>query len=146
MTDNLPDGGLTKGELAICWRSQLGRWRGPDGAQLMETNMMKAMKYATHGEQAHARALVRWLLSRNLSVSVYDGGDWTVIRGTDLRAILMALATTDCDELIASDSAGARKGWFQLIWGNDPDGSELVADCSANELCEEALDAIAGAY
>lgn len=109
--------------------------------------MTKAMEYATHGEQAHARALVRWLLNRNLSVSVYDGGEWTVTRSTDLREILEALATTDCDELIASDAAGARKGWFLLVWGGgDPDGSELVADCTANELCEEACDAIAGAY
>ena len=108
--------------------------------------MTKAMEYATHGERAHARALVRWLINRGLSVSVNDEEEWTVVRSTDLNKILMALATTDMDELIAYDAAGTRLGWFQLIWGNDPDGSELVADCSANALCDEACDAIAGAY
>lgn len=106
----------------------------------------KAMEYATQGERAHARALVRWLLNRNLSVSVYDGEEWTVHRSTDLPEILNALATTELDELVAADAAGTRKGWFLLVWGNAEDGSELVADCSANELCEEACDAIACAY
>ena len=50
------------------------------------------------------------------------------------------------DELIASDKAGKRLGWFQLIWGNDSDGSELIADCTANDLCTEACDATADAY
>ena len=108
--------------------------------------MSKVMEYATAGEQAHAKALVRWLLKRGLSVSVNDGEEWTVVRSREESEILPALATTDMDELIAADAAGTRLGWFQLIWGNDPDGSELVADCSANQLCEEACDAIAGAY
>lgn len=107
---------------------------------------MIAMKYATAGEQAHAKALVRWLLKRGLSVSVNDGEEWTVVRSRNEQAILLSLATTDMDELVVSDAAGTRLGWFQLIWGNDPDGSELVSDCSANQLCEEACDAIACAY
>ena len=108
--------------------------------------MSTAMEYATAGERAHAKALVRYLLGNGLSLSVNDGEEWTVVRSTDEREILNALATTDMDELIAADAAGARLGWFQLIWGNDPDGSELVADCSANELCDAACDAIACAY
>lgn len=107
---------------------------------------MKAMEYASHGEQAHARALVRWLLNRNLSVSVFDGEEWTLVRSSNLSDILLALATTEMDELIASDKSGRRLGWFQLIWGNASDGSELIADCSANDLCNEACDVTADAY
>ena len=91
-------------------------------------------------------ALIRWLLNRNLSVSVYDGGEWTVTRSTNQLEILAALASTGIDELVVADAAGTRLGWFQLIWSNDPDGSELIADCSANDLCEEACDATADAY
>ena len=108
--------------------------------------MVKAMEYASDGERCYARKLVRNLLSRGLSVSVFDGGEWTVVRSRKEGEILEALATTDMDELIASDDAGARKGWFQLIWGNDPDGSELIADCTNNDLCTRVCDDVAGCY
>ena len=107
---------------------------------------MKAMEYASHGERAHARALVRWLLNRDLSVSVFDGEEYTVVRSHDLKEILMGLATTEMDELIARDRSGKKVGWFQLIWGNDSDGSELIANCTDNDLCTEACDVTADAY
>jgi hypothetical protein len=94
------------------------------------------MQYATDGERWYARKLVRNLLSRGLSVSVNDGEEWTVVRSRKEGEVLEALATTDMDELIASDDAGTRLGWFQLIWGNDEDGSELIADHTSNALCE----------
>lgn len=108
--------------------------------------MTKAMEYATHGEQAHARALVRWLLNRNLSVQVKDEEETLLSPSRLESAILAELAHSGENFLRAFNEAGDHVGTFYLIWGNDPDGSELVADCSANELCEEALDAIAGAY
>lgn len=106
--------------------------------------MMKAMEYATDGERWYARKLVRNLLSRGLSVSVNDGEEWTVNRSRKESEILEALATTDTDELIASDDAGARKGWFLLVWGNDPEGDELIADYTANELCEAVWHEVHG--
>jgi hypothetical protein len=108
--------------------------------------MTKAMEYATHGEQAHARALVRWLLNRNLSVQVKDEEETLLAPSTDEKAILAELAHSGENFLRAFNQAGDHVGTFYLIWGNDPDGSELVADCSANDLCDEACDAIAGAY
>jgi hypothetical protein len=107
---------------------------------------MKAMEHASHGEQAHARALVRWLLNRNLSVSVFDGEEYTVKTSHDLKEILMALATTDADEITAHGPDGESQGWFHLIWGNDSDGSELIANCTDNDLCNEACDVTADAY
>lgn len=103
-------------------------------------------RYATHGEQAHARALVRWLLNRDLTVSVNDGEEWTVKRSADLQEILDALATTDSDQLRVRDRGGDSVGWFWLVWGNASDGSELIADCTDNALCTEACDATADAY
>lgn len=108
--------------------------------------MTKAMEYATDGERAYARAIVRDVLSRGLSLSVFDGEEWTVSRSTNAQEILEALATTDMDELIVSDASGARLGWLQLIWGNDPDGSELIADCTNNELCTSICDNVAACY
>lgn len=105
---------------------------------------MTAMQYATAGERHYARKLVRNLLSRGLSISVNDGEEWTIVRSRNEQAILLSLATTDMDELIASDAAGTRLGWFQLIWGNAPEGDELIADHSANTLCETVWDEVTG--
>lgn len=105
---------------------------------------MIAMKYATAGERHYARKLVRNLLSRGHYLSVCDGEDWTVVRSRKEEAILMALATTEIDEIIASDAAGTRLGWFQLIWGNAPEGDELIADHSANKLCETVWSEVTG--
>lgn len=106
---------------------------------------MQVMEYATTGERAYATKLVRNLLSRGLSVSVNDGEEWTVERSQSEAVILNALCTTGEDELIASDDSGARKGWFMLVWGNADDGEELIADCTANALCETVMNEVCGA-
>jgi hypothetical protein len=103
-----------------------------------------AMEYASAGERAVARKLVRNLLSRGLSVSVNDGEEWTVVRSRKEHEILGALATTELDELIAAGDAGERKGWFQLIWGNEPSGECLIADHSSNQLCETVWREVTG--
>lgn len=106
--------------------------------------MITAMKYAKPGERTVARKLVRTLLGKGLSISVYDSEEWTVKQSTNEAAILYALATTDEDQLLVRDAEGDKVGWFYLIWGNDPDGSELIADHSDNELCNEIYDEVAG--
>lgn len=106
--------------------------------------MIKAMEHATAGERWYARKLVRNLLSRGLSVSVNDGEEWTVVRSRKEGEILEALATTDTDQLIASDDAGERKGWFLLVWGNEEDGSCLIADHSDNQLCDTVWREVTG--
>lgn len=103
-----------------------------------------AMEHASAGERAVARKLVRNLLSRGLSVSVFDGGEWTVVRSRKEREVLEALATTELDELIAAGDAGERKGWFLLVWGNEPDGECLIADHTDNQLCEAVVHEVTG--
>lgn len=105
---------------------------------------MTAMQYATAGERHYARKLVRNLISRGLYLSVCDGEEWTVVRSRKEDEILGALCTTGIDEIIASDAAGVRLGWFCLVWGNAAEGDELIADHSANTLCETVWSEVTG--
>ncbi len=105
---------------------------------------MQPMQYATAGERHYATKLIRNLLSRGLSVSVFDSEEWTVVRSRKESEILAALATTEIDELIAADPAGARVGWFLLVWGNEESGECLIADHSANQLCETVWNEVTG--
>lgn len=100
-------------------------------------------KYATHGEARVARRLVRAALAAGYTISVNDGEEWTVKRSTRERAILDALATTGGDLLRLRLPASAEAvGSFWLIYGNDPDGSELIADHTDNENCDRLYRAV----
>ena len=87
-------------------------------------------QYATRGEAAAARRIIKGALARSYSVSVNDGEEWTLKRSTDAAAILGALATTGQDWLRIRDADGEPVGVLLLVWGNAADGSELVADCT----------------
>ena len=84
--------------------------------------------YTTSGERGVATRLVRAAIHAGYTVSVYDGEEYTVKRSRLERQILEALASTEEDTLLIRDSAGERIGALCLIWGNDPDGEELIAD------------------
>ena len=88
--------------------------------------------YTTLGERRTATRLVRAALAAGHTVSVHDGEEYTVKRSRNETAILEALASTEADTLVIRDSAGERVGDLCLIWGNDPDGSELIADHTDN--------------
>ena len=93
-------------------------------------------KYATTGEARAARKLVKAALARELSVSVNDGEETTVRRSRKYSEIVDALCTTGEDYLSMYAPTGDRVGVFQLIYGNDDDGSELIADHTDNHICE----------
>lgn len=104
---------------------------------------MTAMQYATAGERHYARKLVRNLLSRGLSLSVNDGEETTVRKARKESEILEALATTELDKIYAyrdDDCVGA----FLLVWGNEESGECLIADHSANTLCETVWSEVTG--
>lgn len=92
-------------------------------------------QYATAGEARAARKLVKAALARELSVSVNDGEETTVRRSRKYSEIIDALATTGEDYLILYAPTGDRVGTFYLIYGNDDDGSELIADHTDNIVC-----------
>lgn len=95
-----------------------------------------------NGQQAKAKRIIRAALSQGLTVSVSDGdGSWTVKRSADYAAIVDAIGEMDMDELIFRDAAGARVGWMMLVWGNEPDGSELAADFTDNSTMETLANA-----
>jgi hypothetical protein len=85
-------------------------------------------------EQQIIRRAVTDILSNGYRVSVYDGGEYTVNRSTDLNLILNATQTTDSDALVVWDE-DQNIGTVTLIYGND--GHDVIADYS-NSL-EEVL-------
>jgi hypothetical protein len=99
--------------------------------------------YTTQGERAVARRLIKAALAAGYTISVDDGEEITVKRSSKLKAITDALATTGEDtlQLYAADPSKT-VGWhgagrFYLVWGNAEDGSELISDHTANNLCED---------
>lgn len=99
-------------------------------------------QYATAGEARVVRKLVRAALAAGYAIGVNDGEEWTVKRSTSTKVIFDALATTGEDVIRISAADPCKTvGWhsagsFELIYGNDPDGSEVISDHSDNEVCE----------
>jgi hypothetical protein len=91
--------------------------------------------YATKGEAAVARRLVKAMLARELSVSVNDGEEWTVKKSRVYREIVDALCSTGEDYLRIYAPTGDCLGAFYLVWGNDPTGEELLSDWTDNDFC-----------
>lgn len=87
------------------------------------------------GEMRKARELVREILEEGLSVTVDNGEYVAVKRSTDRAEIERELGATDMETLILY-RGDARVGSMLLVWGNDPDGSELVADYTDNAVID----------
>ena len=102
----------------------------------------RPMEHATPGERRVARALVRLLLDADCTISVDDGGEFTVKRSRSLRQITEALATTGEDTLLVRDAEGKRKGVILLVWGNDETGEELIADYTASHFLDCIVESI----
>jgi hypothetical protein len=100
-------------------------------------------KYATEGERNVISRFLDLVLAKGWYVSMDDGEEVTVRRSQDKSAIMAAMATTEEDYLRVysnpedKKTADDRIGWFRIIYGNAEDGSELIADYSANDLCED---------
>lgn len=104
----------------------------------MNTNTESSLdKYATAGEAKVARALVTAILAKGHSIDLNDGEEWTLEGCKDAAQIEDALATTGYDTIRATDAYGVVYGSFYLVYGNEEDGSELIADCTDNDYCAE---------
>ena len=93
------------------------------------TDEISLDKYASKAEATCARALVRCALRQEWTVSVYDGGEWTVKKSSCFASIVEALATTGEDTLRFRDIAGNVVGNMFLVYQDGP-GDELIADYS----------------
>lgn len=100
-------------------------------------------EYATLSEARAARRLIRAALAEGWQISVNDGYETTVVRETREKPIFDALCTTG-EDIITIHMPISRKsgGSFWLIYGNDPDGSELIADYTDNENCSRLYNAV----
>lgn len=97
---------------------------------------MTAMQHLTAGERFYVTKLVRNILSRGYTISVHDGEEWTVVDSRLEATILDAIGTTEVDTLRMRDPLdGKSMGTFVLVYGNDPDGSEVVCDHTDNHIC-----------
>jgi hypothetical protein len=93
-------------------------------------------RWATKGEATVARKLIRIILDKGYAISVFDGEEWVVKVSTDRKAIIRAVGSTG-EDLIRIREFDKHVGSFWLVYGNADDGSELIADHTDNELCNE---------
>lgn len=86
-------------------------------------------------EKRMASGLVRACLKRGYAVTIDNGEDKPIEKSKDYRAIMKELWATDEEHVLIYDDKGKYLGWFFLVYGND--GYDLIADYSANEVCDE---------
>lgn len=95
----------------------------------------------TPGEAKVAARLVDEILARNLTISVHDSEEYVLRRTNNNAEILAELGHTDENGFALFSKNDEYVGYFMLIFGNAADGSELIADCSANDICAEICNA-----
>ena len=92
----------------------------------------------TFGEEFYVRKLVKNILSRGYTISVNDGEEWTLCDSRREDTIMRALGTTEEDYIKFKDELdGKSMGVFWLVYGNDPEGEEVVSDYTANRMCDK---------
>ena len=101
--------------------------------------LIPLQQYATPSERGVTNRLVSAALKRGYLISVYDGEDWVVRRSFTRHDILSALCTTEHDVLRLSHPDETAIGNIWLIWGNEPDGSELIADYTDNQIISDLV-------
>ena len=84
------------------------------------------------------------ILDKGYLISVTNGEGYAIRRSSSLEEIKKNLGSTDADWLVIRCKDGEKIGWILLIWGNDPDGSDLIADHSDNDEINRLVDMIMG--
>jgi hypothetical protein len=82
----------------------------------------------------YVNRLIHLALSQDMTLSVWDGEEWTVEGSRSAKEVREALASTDMDNLFVRASEG-RYASFLLVWGLEED--ETIADYTDNELGNE---------
>lgn len=97
------------------------------------------------GEHFYVQKLVRNILSRGYTISVNDGEEWTVVDSRLEGEIMVALMTTDEDYIKFKDPLDQKTlGTFYLVYGNDPDGTEVISDLTDNRMCNRIWQEVMG--
>ena len=103
-------------------------------------NFSPALAKRLRMERKVCKALVKEGLSRGYSASVNDGEEWTVKGSTNVREIMLALASTDGDTLRFRRGDGIKVADFYLVYGND--GYDVICDYSMTETGEAIYEAL----
>lgn len=90
--------------------------------------------YPPKWERPVLLALVKAILKRGHTISVYLEDEPMIERSSDLKEVIKNLAAGDQDGLLIDDH-----GWFDLIYnnGSERDAMVVISDYSVNDLCEE---------
>lgn len=99
-------------------------------AVVLAHNLAEYRSYTTLGERRTVTRLLAAAFRARYTISVNDGEEWTVKNSSSSDEICAALATTGEDTLVIRNRTGAKIGRIYLVWGNDPDGEELISDFS----------------
>ena len=104
------------------------------------TDLQWYRRATTVGERRIVTRIIAAAFQRGYTISVFDGEEWTLRRSTKRTAIEAALASTGEDSLRLRDKDGADVGTIYLVWGNDPEGDELIADYTDNETMRNFIN------
>jgi hypothetical protein len=80
------------------------------------------------------KTLVKNALSRDFSVSVWDGEEWQVKRSTKYQEIIDAIESVDFSELRIRQGDEVI-GWASIVLDCEPD--EMVSDFTYNKIMHE---------
>ena len=86
--------------------------------------------------------LINTAIASGFAISVHDGEEWAVKRSTDKRVISSAAKAVEMAELTFRTADGVKVGWVSIIWGNAPDGSELIADYTVSPEMEDLVKTV----
>jgi hypothetical protein len=81
------------------------------------------------------KALVKFALANNATVSVWDGEEWQLKRSTGYQAIVDAINSVEIAELRIRDAEGKCIGWAQII--PDLEDDETLADYTMTPFMEQ---------
>ena len=109
---------------------------------------MSYSEYVPKHERPVISALLTMALKDGNTVSVFDGEEYVIKRGTSINAIRSELGAAEEDWLTVRNSDGEWLGCFYLIYNNGSEGDPMVviADCSANEYCDKICSELSAKY
>jgi hypothetical protein len=91
-------------------------------------------------ELSQACRLCKIILSHGYSITVNDGEEDVVTRSKDMTEIRSALFSTDEDYLyVYGDDKTNHLGCIYLVYGNAPDGSEVICDHSTTQAITKII-------
>ena len=77
-------------------------------------------------ERRIVKAVIKSAIDAGGSVSLYDGGEWTVKKSRDAKVLANAIMSVDEESLRIHNAAGESIGTVYLVYGND--GYDVICD------------------